>query len=62
MIISGHSKTKCAVCGENLSGSLLNKCPRCGSRLANPSKQDIFFLLVILTVLGLLWFALARGG
>jgi hypothetical protein len=62
MFISGHSNTKCEVCGGNLSGSLLKKCSRCGPPLANPSRQDMFFLFVILAVLGLLWFALARGA
>ena len=49
------------MCGANLSNGI-NECPECGTPLANPSMQDIFLLIVILTVLGILFFALVRQG
>ena len=59
MLIPINSKTKCAVCGANLANGI-NKCPECGAPLPNPSMQDIIVLVIILTVLGILFFALAR--
>lgn len=53
-------RTMCGVCGTEIRSGL-NECPECGTPLPNPTLKDIYILLVVLILFGVLCFAWTRS-